>query len=376
MFRTRILLAGLLATLVPFGAASAKQVSVLYKFSGGDGAQPQAALTLDPSGSLYGTTAFGGAGSYGTAFRLDLGGSLTKLHDFTQTEGSPSGPLLRESNGHFLGLTAFGPTPSGTLFELAGEGGITLIHTFTNDAVGYWPRGNLIADSNGNLYGTTVLGGANSQGSVFKLTPGGTATALYAFSHADGFNPQGYLLADTAGNLYGTTSETAFQSVGSIFKVTPDGTFTKLHQFTNGSDGGIPTGAMTMDASGNLYGTTSYGGANLSGVLFKLAPNGTEAVLHDFGTYEGVPSGGVTADAAGNLYGTALGGGGRNCRGHGCGTLFVWTVTGKFKVIYRFKKRNGAGINYPLTMDALGDFSGVATYGGTHNNGTLFRLSH
>jgi uncharacterized repeat protein (TIGR03803 family) len=129
-----------------------------------------------------------------------------------------------------------------------------------------------------------------------------------------------------------------------------------------------------MDGGGNLYGTTSYGGANLKGVLFKLTPDGTETVLHDFGANDGIPSGGLTADAAGNFFGTALAGGGKSCGGEGCGTLFVWTTAGKFKVLYRFRKRNGMGPDYPLTMDPFGAFYGTTTYGGIHNSGVVFRF--
>jgi uncharacterized repeat protein (TIGR03803 family) len=370
----RIWLAGLLAALIPFGTASARQFSALHHFSVADGANPEAALTVDASGALYGTTVYGGAAGAGTAFRLAVDGTLSTLHNFSPSEGGPSGQLLREGHGRFLGLTAFGNSPSGTVFELAKNGSLKRLHSFGDDAVGYWPRGNLIADSQGNLYGTTVLGGANGQGTIFKLTPDGIAVPLYAFSRSDGFNPQGYLLNDAAGNLYGTTSETNFQWLGSVFRLAPDGTFTKLHQFTNGADGGIPGGALTMDAGGNLYGTTSYGGANLSGVLFKLAPDGTETVLHDFSKSDGIPAGGLTADAAGNLYGTALGGGGFGCRGQGCGTIFVRMATGKFKVIHHFRQRNGAGPNEPLTMDSLGIFYGTATYGGIHGSGVVFKL--
>jgi uncharacterized repeat protein (TIGR03803 family) len=372
----RVLFAGLLAGLVPLAAAAGPYYTVLHKFSLGDGAFPRGPLILDVSGDLFGATMYGGAGGVGTVFRLAHDGTLSTLHDFSTAEGNPSGPLLRKSDGHFLGLTAFaGSQKSGTVFDLAEDGGFTRIHTFADDAVGYLPRGNLVADSQGDLYGETALGGANGMGTIFKLAPSGAATALYAFNRADGYNPQGDLVADAAGNLYGTTYETGFQELGSVFKVALDGTFTKLHQFTNGSDGGLPTGAFTIDADGNLYGMTSYGGAVLAGVLYKLAPDGTESVLRDFNKND-FPSSGLTIDAVGNLYGTMDGGGsGFSCRGTSCGAIFVRTTTGKFLITHNFQKHNGAAPQYPLTIDASGTVYGTTESGGIDNNGVVFKLN-
>ena len=161
---------------------------------------------------------------------------------------------------------------------------------------------------------------------MFKLAPGGTETVLYSFkARGDGAFPEAGLIADSAGNLYGTTEYGGASGCaggagcGTVFKLSPSGTETVLYSFTGGSDGGTPRAGLIADSSGNLYGTTYQGAACPTapgftygcGVVFKLAPGGTETVLHSLA---GVPDGalsyaGLIADSAGNLYGTTLEGG-------------------------------------------------------------------
>ncbi|HZP64151.1 MAG TPA: choice-of-anchor tandem repeat GloVer-containing protein [Terriglobales bacterium] len=171
--------------------------------------------------------------------------------------------------------------------------------------------------------------------SVFKLDKSGTATDLYSFtSGADGGNPQDGLAIDASGNLYGTTSIGGLSSCmtggaaigcGVVFKLDPNGKETVLYTFTGGSnDGANPNGDLVLDSSGNLYGTTSHGGTADVGTVFKLAPNGVLTILHDFtnGTDGGAPRSGVVLDAAGNLYGSASSGGGDPTCSGGCGVIF------------------------------------------------------
>jgi uncharacterized repeat protein (TIGR03803 family) len=209
-------------------------------------------------------------------------------------------------------------------------------------------------------------------GTVFKLAPGGTATVLHAFSLSGGYNTLGYLLRDAAGNLYGTTAETDSVFDGSVFKIAPDGTFTKFHQFGGDGDGVIPAGTLAMGAGGAIYGTTAFGGANGSGVLFKLTPRGKETILRDFDAGEGSPAGGLTADAAGNLFGTTNGGGGADCR-H-CGELFELTRAGKYKILHGFENDDGWAPNAPLTLDPLGNLIGATAFGGDDEYGVVYRL--
>src|ERR1700722_7656998 len=153
------------------------------------------------------------------------------------------------------------------------------------------PVAGLVMDSSGNLYGTAPGGGANYNGVIFKLAPDGTETTLYTFcplaNCPDGQEPAGGLILDSSGNLYGMTEGGGAQGSGTVFELAPNGTETVLYSFCsrkNCSDGSFPVPGLVMDSAGNLYGTTQYGGkgGNQLGVVFRLAPNGVEKVLHNF----------------------------------------------------------------------------------------------
>jgi uncharacterized repeat protein (TIGR03803 family) len=230
----------------------------------------------------------------------------------------------------------------------------SVIHTFCPDIFdcsdGLKPNAGMIMDPDGNLLGTTVYGGAHSRGTVFKLTPAGggswTESVLYSFcpetNCRDGDGPTAELVADAGGNLYGTTyyggrdcpfDVTVIFQCGVLFKLAPNGadwTETVLHTFCQQDtckDGGHPDTALTMDASGTLFGTTAYGGADIvtsgGGTIFKF--DGT-SFRHVFsfcpldGCADGArPEGAMVLDAAGALYGTTLSGGSGDFGG---GTLF------------------------------------------------------
>ena len=145
------------------------------------------------------------------------------------------------------------------------------------------PLGRLFRDDKGNLYGTTFYGGNenacvdfNGCGAVFKLDPNGNLTVLHAFNgFPDGQGPLGGLIRDNKGNLYGTTSGGGSDVFGTVFKIDATGKETILHSF-NGSDGAQPAyGTLLRDQAGNLYGTTQEGGSNIdneNGVIFKITP--------------------------------------------------------------------------------------------------------
>ncbi len=203
---------------------------------------------------------------------------------------------------------------------------LTVLHTFTGGADGANPMSELIRDSAGNLYGTTQNGGSTTFcggfgcGTVFKIDSHGNETVLYSFTGgADGTAPLGGVIRDAAGNLYGTTTGGGASGWGTVFKLDKNGNESTLYTFTGLADGGSPTGSLVRDAAGNLYGTT-VGGGNFNcvqgfggscGTVFKLEPNGTETPLYAFaGTTDGsMPFAGVVMDGAGNLYGTAFNGG-------------------------------------------------------------------
>jgi uncharacterized repeat protein (TIGR03803 family) len=274
-----------------------------------------------------------------------------------------------------------------------------VLHNFNNDGTdGYYPEVGLIVDAAGNLYGTTTAGGAYNSGTVFELTPaaggGWTETVLHNFGNGtDGATPYAGLIFDAAGNLYGTTQYGGTYGVGTVFELTPAGggswTEKVLYSFNlNGTDGAVPEAGLIVDAAGNLYGTTYFGGTYLYGTVFELTPAGgggwTEQVLHSFnnnGADGSLPAAGLIFDAAGNLYGTTVNGGtGSNCV-LGCGTVFELTPAAgggwTEQVLHSFNN-NGADGSTPfagLIFDAAGNLYGTTFAGGTYGYGTVFELT-
>jgi uncharacterized repeat protein (TIGR03803 family) len=155
----------------------------------------------------------------------------------------------------------------------AATGAEQVLYSFAGGADGGQPYGGLVRDPAGNLYGTTYGIGASFYGTVFKLKTTRKEITLYSFTgQADGSFPQAGLVRDTAGNLYGTTTAGGAFNSGTVFKLDTTGKATVLHSFTGGVDGAFPTQRMVFDPAGNLYGTTYVGGSYGNGVIFKLAP--------------------------------------------------------------------------------------------------------
>ncbi len=189
---------------------------------------------------------------------------------------------------------------------------LTTLASFGPTVYGSDPAAALIMDSSGNLYGTACTGGAYDYGAVFELADGsGTITPLASFNGTDGARPDGALIMDSSGNLYGTTTYGGASSDGTVFELAKgSGTITTLASF-NGTDGANPYATLVMDSSGNLYGTTAGGGASNDGTVFELASgSGTITTLASFnGTNGANPLAGLIMDSSGNLYGTTESGG-------------------------------------------------------------------
>ena len=293
--------------------------TVLYSFQGGaDGALPVAGLIRGAKGELYGATVEGGAAGHGTIFKLDATGTEIVLHHFRSADGSyPDASLLRDASGNLYGATLEGgASNAGTVFMLGRNREETVLHSFTG-ADGRFPYsyGGLIRDANGNFYGTSLAGGASDQGVVFKLNAAGREIILHTFTGGtDGGYPYAGLVMDEKGNLYGTTYMGGASGQGTIFRVTQGGKETVLYSFTGAADGGNPAARLLRDKKGNFFGTTYYGGASNSGVVFKLDKNHNLTVLHslDYANDGGYPTARLIRDANGNLYGTASAGGASN----------------------------------------------------------------
>jgi len=318
----------------------------------------------------------------GTVFELQPDGTETVLYSFQggNDGDDPECTLITDSAGNFYGTTYSGGTPGqGTIFKLQPDGTETVLYAFQGGSDGDGPEAGLIADSAGNFYGTTYLGGSTGGGTVFELEPNGTETVLYTFQGGnDGFSPEAGLIADSKGNFYGTTYAGGTAGVGTVFKLAPNGVETVLYAFQGGSDGAGPAAALLADSSGNLYSTTSYGGGTGCykkrgcGTVFKLAPNGTETVLYAFDGHDGeYPVAPLIADKAGNLYGTTSLGG-----AHRWGTAFKLSPAGKETILYDFKSGNdGSYVSAGLMAGADGFLYGTTSYGGgPEDAGTVFRV--
>jgi uncharacterized repeat protein (TIGR03803 family) len=288
----------------PSGGAGQWTETVVYSFCSKagcmDGANPFSGVILDSAGNLYGTTSGGGNNGSGTVFELSQssdGWTEDVLYRFGngKDDGSnPEGALVFDSIGNLYGSTAQGgESGAGTVFELSpGANGWTeaILYSFDFED-GYGPNG-VVMDPAGNLYGSTNQGGiftcsgADGCGTVFELTPSDgnwTETVLHNFGDGrlDGILPLAGLVLDASGNLYGTTyrggGSQGCQSrygCGTVFKLSPGvgGQWTEtLFRFPeSGLLGGVPAAQVTLDSTGNVYGTTTLGGTDGVGVAFKI----------------------------------------------------------------------------------------------------------
>jgi uncharacterized repeat protein (TIGR03803 family) len=367
--------------VVPAATARAATLTTLHAFSGfsadGMGTNP-AGVVADAAGNLYGATYSGGVKyGFGVLFKLAPDGTETVLKEFGQ-QGDPS-TLILDKFGVLYGTTA-GNDDNGVVFKQPLGGMYRSVHPFEAADSGRSPYGGVIEDAGGNIYGTTIYGGIGRSepfggyGTIYKLSPAGQQTLLYDFTGgADGYAPDGGVVADAKGNLFGGASSGGAMDMGTIFKLAPSGKLRVLHSFMGGADGIYPYQPIMRDASGNLIGTTNNGGSGGGGIVFKLSPDGTETVLHAFGsgTDGTTPSSALVADQAGNLYGTTAAGGSYNK-----GIVFELSPAGVETILYEFMgKADGYLPNGKLVLAADGTIIGATLNGGTKDGGTIFKLT-
>jgi uncharacterized repeat protein (TIGR03803 family) len=354
----------------PAVKGSAWTETILHSFSLSltDGVGPSGGLILDSSGNIYGTTWLGGPSGGGVVFELSppaSGGEWTEtiLYDFSKlTVGSsPEASLTFDKAGNLYGTTSTGGVGGcgcGTVFQLqpASQGSmwtVNVLYTFPGSLFGGGGTRAGVTISGGKVYGTSVITASNA-GTVFRLTPpaklGGAwkHDVLYTFlgGSSDGANPWSNVVFDSKGNLYGATQlggvgNCVGETCGTIYKLTPAAslpwTETILYTFAGGSDGGEPNSSVIIDKAGNLFGTAGLGGdftcsTDGCGTVFKLTPpaNGTGAwtktTVHVFsGGSDGAnPIGNITFGMGGLFYGTTFQGGTGSCT-LGCGAVFSTT---------------------------------------------------
>jgi YVTN family beta-propeller protein/uncharacterized repeat protein (TIGR03803 family) len=389
---TTALALAIMLTLTVFatGSARAQTFTILTDFDGSaNGANPLYGYPAIHGGNGYGTTNAGGIYDQGTVFQATPSGTLTTLYTFCSqvncVDGAEpfSGPLV--VGGNIYGTTYWGGLyGQGTVFELTPAGQLTTLHSFaggSND--GAYPIAGLV-EVGGNFYGTTQLGGVNGVGTIFEITPAGQLTTLYSFCSqtncSDGEIPYAGLIQGPNGNLYGTTVEGGSFGGGTVFEITPAGQLSTLYSFcsqTNCTDGENPVAGL-VQANGNLYGTTTYGGASGVGTVFVITPAGQFTKLYNFCSLSGCTDGlhpyaGLLLASDGNLYGTTAGFNGPNGV-FTFGTVFGMALTGQLTTLHSFSVTDGA---YPY--DGLVEGSGAILYGATYfggsqYDGTIFSL--
>jgi uncharacterized repeat protein (TIGR03803 family) len=393
---------------------------VIYNFStsGGDGANPAAGLVQAGDGSFYGTTQSGGLGGHGTIFKIKSDGtgySVTYGFGLSQIAGqTPKAAMIEGRDGMLYGTTAEGGYGgTGMAFKVRPDGTfLTLLHSFGNIGEdGETPMAPLLQGRDGGMYGTTAGGGHiapyyGGYGTVFRFD---TNASTYAILHyfntngVEGEKPGAGLIQATDGALYGLTyggpQYGGFgQYYGNIFKLFTNGAgFQVLHNFTNnGTEGTFPDAALIQGEDGALYGTTTAGGSNNlqggnfggSGIVFKMNLNGTGyQILHQFGataTDGQNPAGSLIQGSDGALYGaTTAGGLYTNRFGQGYGTVFKLNTNGTgYNIVYNFGGNYGKN-QYPqdgvtpqgaLVQGSDGALYGVTAAGGDLDLGTIFRI--
>ena len=244
---------------------------------------------------------------------------------------------------------------------------------------GTYPHAGVVLDAFDDVYGTTTAGGSGTCkggcGTIFEISNSGVETVLYSFAGGtDGSGQIGELIADSSGNLFGTTSGGGAHGYGTVFKLDTSGIETMLYSFVGSPDGASPIAGLIFDAAGDLFGTTSGGGTHNNGTVFKLDTSGVETVPHSFaGSPDGAdPYASLIFDAKGNLYSTTVGGG----KG-GYGTVFKLATTGKETVLHDFPqsgKGDGENPYAPLVLDRAGSLYGTASAGGGWSGGVIFKI--
>jgi uncharacterized repeat protein (TIGR03803 family) len=319
------------------------------------------------------------------------------IHNFSgQGDGSiPLTGLTIDTSGNLYGTTGAGAAGHGTVFLLNHAGSAWLVNTlyaFAGGNDGSSPGGRVSIARDGTLYGATEFGGgcdSNGCGTVYRLVPPAspprtaqyrwTETVLYRFNYSVGRIPSGDITFDHSGNIYGTTQQGGTNGDGVVYELSPSpGGWTETTLYAPADDNGAqgPEGGVVFDNSGNLYGVlNSYSPA---GAVFQLSPTGsgwTTQILHVFSGSDGAnPGVGLIIDPSGNLYGATQGEG-----SGGGGTVFALTPTQggwTFNTLYSFQGEGPPyGPLYQLMMDSAGNLYGTTYLSGAYGYGSVFKLT-
>jgi len=349
-------------------------VKTIHSFNGADGEFPQTmVLTQGRDGRLYGTTEGNFSDDLGTVFKERTGGAVVVLHRFDGSDGTaPQSGLTLARDGNFYGTALMGGTLNqGTLFRLTPAGVLTVLHGFTGGSDGGFPIAPPIEASDGNLYGTTSnFSGANS--TLYKFSASGMFSTLYTFDQTVGYNSFGPALQGSDGKLYLTMESGGASGCGSIVRMTLDGSLESKYSFSCGDGGDAPIGPLMQASDGNFYGTTSGGGKDLLGTVFRITSDWTFTTLYSFKKIENDglnPACGLTQGTDGNLYGTTSGGGRASS-----GTIFQISLDGVYKQLYSLPSNHPAFPHSAPLQDTNGTFYGPTVAGGANGLGSVYTL--
>jgi uncharacterized repeat protein (TIGR03803 family) len=399
-------LLGIVALCVSIGA-HAQTLSTLYTFTGGtNGANPHSRLVMDSNGNLYGITQNGGVVTgncslgCGTVYELTRNGNSwtqTVLYSFTGENGDGNNPwsLTIDSAGNLFGVTTWGgasntsvcgPETCGTVFELTpSASGWTekVIYSFQGGpSDGNFPFSNIVVDAKGNLYGTTVEGGIGTNpmcygtgcGTVWELSPTTDGRWKERIIHnflgmGYGQNPWGGVTMDAAGNLYGDTAYGGNSQRGTVFKLSPTktgwigGVIFRLRG--NASGGSQPNPSLAIDSHGNIFGSSPAP----ESLVFELSPSAsgwTQSIIATFPQNGPIPYDGMTSDSKGNIYGTTS------------DSVFeLENISGSLQLVtLATMDSNNQGTNPGLPIfDAKGNLYGADWLGfGTAQNGAVYEI--
>jgi uncharacterized repeat protein (TIGR03803 family) len=369
-----------------FKVTTTGQVQTVVSFTGTGGAAPGSGpiggLALGSDGALYGTTAAGGANGFGVVFRIGGFGVYTKLRDFTgttgTTKGSVPGPLMAHSDGFLYGTTAAGGAGGfGTVFKITTTGTLTTLAEFLGGPTGVrrgaQPVGVLAASNATTLYGVTRNGGANGVGTIYRITTAGVFTDFQDFNTTNGANPAGGLLYHSDGRLYGTAEYGGTNGFGTLFSLTTTNVFSLKRSFADPT-ASQPVGELV--ASGNtLFGCCAGGGASGLGGLFKWTTLGVHTQLASFSGESGatpgsVPRGGLVLGGDGFFHGVTSSGGPANL-----GTVFKLSTAGVHSVTANLSPDLGWMPSGAPVSDGSGGWLFPMAEGGSGGGGTLLNWS-
>ena len=399
-----------------------------------EGAIPWSAPIFGSDGNLYGVTQSGGdlscgyEASYsgcGTIYKSDTSGNVATLYSFSGLDGAyPVASLAQGSNSLFYGTTSFGgsntsecvvngtsaPAGCGALFSLTLPNTFALLYSFGPfySALAVSPQAPLIQATSGLWYGSNIVGGNSSCsgrigtssnsgcGSLFTYSSSSGVSAAHTFSGADGAYPEGALLQNKDGNLYGVTSGgglltcSSYDSLGcgTVFQMTAGGSIKTIHSF-NTTDGAHPLPSLIFGSDGSMYSVTVFGGNSTCsggaqwqgcGTVFKIDTAGNFTLLHSFSGPDGAYPTALIQSTDGDLYGTTQGGGDSSCSGRygpGCGTVFKMDSAGNVTVLHSFTgQSDGSWPESGVVQGADGNLYGTTAYGGTNDDGVIFRISN